>query len=116
MRKANRSAIAELFEYQESYVAYKVIVRLMRKARRESVWLRAAQDILDCLHGKPTQPFEQVPRILRADHLRSRQCQHSRSNNLFHYGFAFRACPLIHAKLARYTLFNTALGRRQTDT
>ncbi len=43
--------------------AIDTIVRLMRKARHESVWLRAAQDVLDRLHGKPTQPFEEVPPV-----------------------------------------------------
>ncbi len=35
----------------------------MHKARHESVRLRAAQDILDRMHGKPKQPVEQVPPV-----------------------------------------------------
>lgn len=43
--------------------AIEVIAHLMRKARHESIQLRAAQEILDRLHGKPTQPVQQLPPI-----------------------------------------------------
>ncbi len=38
-------------------------MRLMHNARHESVPLRAVQDILDRLRGKPTQPIEVVPPV-----------------------------------------------------
>ncbi len=43
--------------------AIDTIVDLMRTSDHHVVRVRAAQDILDRLHGKPTQPIQQVPPV-----------------------------------------------------